>query len=108
MKYVIGFIAATILWAIILSAVPMPEERVHIYDCGMAEWHPDILKHPNRFDGAPAPLGFNKIYWCESYVETMLCQHYLGSVGEESVTKRDFTLGTWSIFTNYDVDKWVN
>ena len=46
-----------------------------------AEWHPDILKHPNRFDGAPAPLGFNKIYWCESYVETMLCQHYLGSVG---------------------------
>ena len=73
-----------------------------------AEWHPDILKHPNRFDGAPAPLGFNKIYWCESYVETMLCQHYLGSVGEESVTKRDFTLGTWSIFTNYDVDKWVN
>jgi len=73
-----------------------------------AEWHPDILKHPNRFDGAPAPLGFNKIYWCESYVETMLCQHYLGLVGEESVTKRDFTLGTWSIFTNYDVDKWVN
>ena len=73
-----------------------------------AEWHPDILKHPNRFDGAPAPLGFNKIYWCEGYVETMLCQHYLGSVGKESVTKRDFTLGTWSIFTNYDIDKWVN
>jgi len=73
-----------------------------------AEWHPDILKHPNRFDGAPAPLGFNKIYWCEGYIETMLCQHYLSSVGEESVTKRDFTLGTWSIFTNYDVDKWVN
>ena len=73
-----------------------------------AEWHPDILKHPNRFDGAPAPLGFNKIYWCEGYVETMLCQHYLGSVGEESVTKRDFTLGTWSIFTNYDIDRWVN
>ena len=42
MKYAIGFIIASILWIIILSSVPMPDERVRIYDCGMAEWHPDI------------------------------------------------------------------
>ena len=27
-------------WAFILSLVPMPTYKV--YDCGMAEWHPDI------------------------------------------------------------------
>lgn len=39
-KYIIGAILATIFWAIILWLIPMPEGRV--YDCGMAEWHPDI------------------------------------------------------------------
>ena len=40
MKYLIGMIAATIAWIVLLAWVPMPEYRV--YDCGMAEWHPDI------------------------------------------------------------------
>ena len=44
MKYIIGAIAATCFWAFILSLVPMPDERVRLYDCGMAEWHPDIPK----------------------------------------------------------------
>ncbi len=42
MKYVIGAIVATLVWIIILSFIPMPDENVKIYDCGMAEWHPDI------------------------------------------------------------------
>ncbi len=41
-KYFIGAVAATLFWAFILSLIPMPESRV--YDCGMAEWHPDIPK----------------------------------------------------------------
>ena len=40
MKYFIGFVVACVLWAFVLSQVDMPEYRV--YDCGMAEWHPDI------------------------------------------------------------------
>lgn len=40
MKYIIGFTAASILWVIALSNISIPEYR--IYDCGMAEWHPDI------------------------------------------------------------------
>jgi hypothetical protein len=40
MKYLIGMIAATIAWIVLLAVVPAPEYRV--YDCGMAEWHPDI------------------------------------------------------------------
>lgn len=39
-KYVIGFIVACAIWIIVLSQVEMPEYRV--YDCSMAEWHPDI------------------------------------------------------------------
>ena len=44
MKYFIGAIVATVLWIILLALVPMPEERIRFYDCGMAEWHPDIPK----------------------------------------------------------------
>jgi hypothetical protein len=39
-KYVIGFVIACVLWAFVLSQIDMPEYKV--YDCGMAEWHPDI------------------------------------------------------------------
>lgn len=39
-KYIIGFVIACILWVVVLSQVDIPEYRV--YDCGMAEWHPDI------------------------------------------------------------------
>lgn len=41
---IIGAIIATAFWAFILWLVPMPEDRVIFYDCGMAEWHPDIPK----------------------------------------------------------------
>jgi uncharacterized protein YebE (UPF0316 family) len=40
MKYAIGFIVACILWVWVLSTIDMPTYKV--YDCGMAEWHPDI------------------------------------------------------------------
>ena len=39
-KYIIGFVVACVLWVFVLSQVDMPEYKV--YDCGMAEWHPDI------------------------------------------------------------------
>lgn len=42
MKFWIGIIVASCIWMAILALVPMPEERVRLYDCGMAEWHPDI------------------------------------------------------------------
>jgi hypothetical protein len=41
-KYFVGFLFGFLLWVFILSVTPMPEYRV--YDCGMAEWHPDIPK----------------------------------------------------------------
>lgn len=40
MKYFIGFALACVLWLILLYNVDIPAYRV--YDCGMAEWHPDI------------------------------------------------------------------
>ena len=39
-KYFIGFLIACIFWVILLSFVDAPTYKV--YDCGMAEWHPDI------------------------------------------------------------------
>lgn len=41
-QYIIGFFVGCVFWLILLSSIDMPEERV--YDCGMAEWHPDIPK----------------------------------------------------------------
>lgn len=43
MKYVVGFMTASCLWIlmfIVLSSIEVPEYKV--YDCGIAEWHPDI------------------------------------------------------------------
>ena len=40
MKYLVGFAIGFLLWVVILGLTPMPEHR--IYDCSMAEWHPDI------------------------------------------------------------------
>lgn len=40
LKYLVGFAVGFLLWVLILSLTPMPTYRV--YDCGMAEWHPDI------------------------------------------------------------------
>jgi hypothetical protein len=42
MKYALGAIAATVIWVLLLFLIPSPKGR--IYDCGMAEWHPDIPK----------------------------------------------------------------
>jgi hypothetical protein len=39
-KFIFGFIVACMIWIIVLSNVDIPTYRV--YDCGMAEWHPDI------------------------------------------------------------------
>lgn len=39
-KYIVGFIVACVLWVIILSHIELPEYK--IYDCGIAEWHPDV------------------------------------------------------------------
>ena len=39
-QYIIGFVVACIAWIFILSITPVQEG--HYYDCGMAEWHPDI------------------------------------------------------------------
>ncbi len=39
-KFIFGFIVACVIWIIVLSNVDIPTYRV--YDCGMAEWHPDI------------------------------------------------------------------
>jgi len=41
-KYLIGFLVGFLLWVFILSMIPMPETKV--YDCSLAEWHPDIPK----------------------------------------------------------------
>ena len=40
MKYIFGFIAGIAFIISLAWVLPDPEERV--YDCGMAEWHPDI------------------------------------------------------------------
>lgn len=41
-KFILGFVIACLLWLVILYNVEVPDYK--IYDCGMAEWHPDIPK----------------------------------------------------------------
>ena len=63
MKYAIGAIIATLFWIILLYFIPMPEETLRFYDCGMAEWHPDIPKEVKeecrRQRLQPTPRGIN-------------------------------------------------
>lgn len=40
MKYIAGAVAAVALIVLMLYLIPVRETV--IYDCGMAEWHPDI------------------------------------------------------------------
>lgn len=40
MKYVVGFLVACVMWVAVLYNLEVPEYK--IYDCGMAEWHPDV------------------------------------------------------------------
>lgn len=40
MKYILGFILGIVF--IISLAWILPDTRERVYDCGMAEWHPDI------------------------------------------------------------------
>ena len=39
-KIIIGMLIASFIWIVILYNTEIPTYRV--YDCGMAEWHPDI------------------------------------------------------------------
>ncbi len=40
MKYLIGFLAACVLWLVALHNVSLPEYKV--YDCRLSEIHPDF------------------------------------------------------------------
>ncbi len=40
MKYLIGAVAGILFLILMLYFIPVTEYKV--YDCGMAEWHPDI------------------------------------------------------------------
>lgn len=40
MKYIVGFVAGIVFIIALANWLPGPDERV--YDCSMAEWHPDI------------------------------------------------------------------
>jgi hypothetical protein len=42
MKYFVGFILGIAF--IFFLAFILPESGERVYDCGMAEWHPDIPK----------------------------------------------------------------
>lgn len=39
-KFILGFSVACLIWVWVLANVDIPSYK--IYDCGMAEWHPDI------------------------------------------------------------------
>jgi hypothetical protein len=42
-NFILGFIVACALWVIAITMYGASEQRQGtVYDCGMAEWHPDI------------------------------------------------------------------
>jgi len=42
MKFLLGFLTACLLWVLFLSMIPMPDEQIKVYDCTLAEIHPDF------------------------------------------------------------------
>ncbi|NBP56338.1 hypothetical protein EBU71_07370 [bacterium] len=42
MKFFVGFVVACAAWILIIFLSNLEISHYRVYDCGMAEWHPDI------------------------------------------------------------------
>ena len=65
------------------------------------EWGKQWMKQKDRFEGAPL-FTWKMAYWVDSYLEALVCQHYLSVNGFESQTVWDRGMASTLILTNYE------
>ena len=65
------------------------------------QWGKDWMKQKNRFEDAPL-FTWKWAYWIDTYLETLICQHYLSANGFESQTVWDTATQQWLILSNYE------
>ena len=68
-------------------------------------WGKEWMKQKDRFTDAPL-FTWKMAYWCETYLETLICQQYISSRGFESQTVFDTATLDYLILTNYVSEDW--
>ena len=69
-------------------------------------WGRDWMKQKGRFTDAPL-FTWKMAYWCSTYVEVLICQHYLSARGFESQTVFDTATQDHLILTNFITEDWM-
>ena len=69
------------------------------------KWGKDWMKQKGRFSDAPL-FTWKMAYWVDSYLEALVCQHYLSANGYESQTVWDTGMACHLILTNYVSEVW--
>ena len=76
----------------------------HLHDSSM-QWGKAWMKQKGRFEDAPL-FTWKMAYWCDRYLDALICQHFLSTRGFESQTVFDTATVQWVILTNYVSEDW--
>ena len=76
------------------------EDFDRITDTAM-RWGKDWLIKQHRFEPVTTNFSYKMAYWVDRYFETLVCQHYLASLGFQSETHFDTATGSYLMLTDY-------
>jgi len=76
------------------------EDFDRIADIAM-RWGKDWLIKQHRFEPVTTNFSYKMAYWVDRYLETLVCQHYLASLGFQSETHFDTATNSYLMLTDY-------
>jgi len=76
------------------------EDFDRITDTAM-RWGKDWLIKQHRFEPVTTNFSYKMAYWVDRYLETLVCQQYLASLGFQSETHFDTATGSYLMLTDY-------
>jgi len=76
------------------------EDFDRIADTAM-RWGKDWLIKQHRFEPVTTNFSYKMAYWVDRYLETLVCQQYLASLGFQSETHFDTATGSYLMLTDY-------
>ena len=76
------------------------EDFDRIADTAM-RWGKDWLIKQHRFEPVTTNFSYKMAYWVDRYLETLVCQQYLASLGFQSETHFDTATSSYLMLTDY-------
>lgn len=64
-------------------------------------WGKDWLIKQHRFEPVTTNFSYKMAYWVDRYLETLVCQQYLASLGFQSETHFDTATNSYLMLTDY-------